>query len=145
MRGTTAALVVLSMLAFPSLSSAGDVKLAVAKIQVSFKLDPRLAGPTYGGDRWVSPPTYTGASAQNTVEAMARAVDAGGRPTKASVEWTSSDPDMVTASPPRGEQVKITVRRAGKSSLTVVSGGASRNLTVEAAQTKGVWHLSISQ
>jgi hypothetical protein len=135
------------MLAASSSSLASDEKAApaAARIQVAFKLDPRLSGPTYGGERWVSPPTYTGASAQDTVEARALAVDASRRPTKVTPEWTPSDPDMVTVSPPRGEQVKITVKRAGESSVTVKSGGASRKLVVKAVQTNGNWQVSISQ
>jgi hypothetical protein len=147
MRVTVALLVALSALAGPSPSLAADEKAppAAAKIQLTFKLDPRLAGPTYGGERWVSPPTYMGASGQDIVEAKASAVDASGKPTKASIEWKPSDPEMVAVSPPRGEQVKITVKRAGESSLTVKAGEASRKLTVKAAQAKGIWQVSINQ
>ncbi len=137
-------------LAVPSSSWAGDEKAAPAAaspttITFSFKLDPRLFGPTYGGERWVSPKTYTGASAQDTVEARALAVDAKGRPLKIDLEWTVSDPEMVTVSPPRGDQVKITAKREGESIVTVKSGGTSRKLTVKAVQTKGIWQVSISQ
>ena len=89
--------------------------------------------------------TYTGAGAQNTVETMARAVDARGRPTKSMVEWTPSDPELVTVSPSQGEHVKITAKRAGESSLIVKCGGVSRKLAVKAAQPNGVWQVSISQ
>lgn len=140
--------VVLSILtlAVPS-SPAADEKAgpAAAKILLVFKLDPRLAGPTYGGERWVSPPTYSGAAAQDTVEVRASAVDARGTPTKASIDWSPSDPEMVTVTPPRGEQVKIAVKRAGESSVTVKAGGASRKLTVKAAQKSGIWQVTISQ
>lgn len=147
MRIAVALLVALSALAGPSRSLAGEEKAppAAAKILVAFKLDPRLLGPTYGGERWVSPPTYSGAAAQDTVEARASAVDTGGKVVKVSPEWTASDPEMVTVSPPRGEQVKISVKRAGESSVTVRSGGASRKLVVKAVQTKGIWQVSITQ
>src|SRR5919108_3742072 len=36
--------------------SAASNNNAVKSIGISFKFDP---GPTYGGPRWVSPPTYT--------------------------------------------------------------------------------------
>ncbi|HEY6100913.1 MAG TPA: hypothetical protein VIW03_15855 [Anaeromyxobacter sp.] len=118
---------------------------APAALAVSFKLDPRLSGPTYGGERWVSPPTYTGASGQVTVEARALAADARGRPLKSAPEWTPSDPEMVAVSPPRGEQVRLTVKRAGESSVIVTSGGASRKLTVKAVQANGIWRVDVSQ
>lgn len=128
----------------------GDEKAAPAAasratVTFSFKLDPRLAGPTYGGERWVSPPTYTGASAQDTVDARAVAVDARGRPLRVDLEWTVSDPETVTVSPPRGERVKITVRRAGESVVTVRSGEVSRRLIVRSVETRGLRQVSISQ
>jgi len=138
------------MLAVPHSSSAADEKAtqtaaSPTTIAVSFKLDPRLSGPTYGGERWVSPPTYTGAAAQDTVEARAFAVDAQGRSTKVHAAWSASDPELVTVSPPRGEQVKITAKRAGQSSVTVTSGGASTKLIVKAVQKNGIWQVSISR
>jgi hypothetical protein len=93
----------------------------------------------------VSPSTYSGASAQRVVEARASAVTASGAPAKASVEWKVSDPEMVTVSPTRGDQVKITVKRVGESTVTVKSGAASRKLTITAAEPKGIWQVSIIQ
>lgn len=147
MPSTTAALIlVLSALAGPSPSFAGDGKAAAAaRLLVSFKLDPRLLGPTYGGERWVSPPTYSGAAAQDTVEARASAIGADGRPVKVTFEWTASDPDLVTVSPRHGEQVQIAVKRAGESAVTVTSGEASRKLVVKASRTNGIWQVSITQ
>lgn len=145
-------LVVVSVLtlAGPPQARAGDAQAAAAAvapavINVSFKLDPRVSGPTYGGERWVSPPTYTGASAQDTVEARARAIDARGRRVHAGVEWTSSDPGAVTVAPARGEQVRITARRTGESTVTVKSGAASRRLAVKIVQANGAWQVTITQ
>ena len=149
MRIAAAVLVTLSMLAGPWPSSAdekgGPAAAAARSITISFKLDPRLSGPTYGGERWVSPPTYTGASAQDAVEARASAFDAQGSPTKASLDWSPSDPEMVTVAPSRGEQVKITVRRAGESNVTVRSGGATRKLVVKVVERNGSRQVTISQ
>jgi hypothetical protein len=151
-RALAVSMVVLSLLALtgPSSSSAGDESVPRAAapptaITLSFKLDPRLAGPTYGGERWVSPKTYTGAGAQDTVEARARAVDAQGRPLKVNLEWTVADPELVTVSPPRGEQVRIAVKRVGQGTVTVKAGGTSRKLTVKVVETKGIRQVSISQ
>ena len=147
MRIAAALLVGLSMLAAPSPSSAGDEQApaAAARINLVFKLDPRLAGGTYGGERWVSPPIYTGASGQDVVEAKATAVDAKGRPANPSIDWKPSEPEMVTVSPPRGQQVKIAVKRAGESNVTVTSGGVSRKLVVKAEDKNGVRQLTITQ
>ncbi len=138
------------VLAVPHSSPAGDEKAAPvaaspATIAVSFKLDPRLSGPTYGGERWVSPPTYTGAAAQDTVEARAFAVDAQGRSTKVDAVWSASDPELLTVSPPRGDQVKITAKRVGQSNVTVTSGAASTKLIVKTVQKNGIRQVSISR
>jgi FKBP-type peptidyl-prolyl cis-trans isomerase FklB len=71
-------------------------------IKMSFKLDPRLTRGRYMGDRWVSPPTYTGVRQEGkeyAVEARAEGLDAKGRPMRISPEWIPSDPGMVTVSP----------------------------------------------
>ena len=94
---------------------------------------------------WVSPPTYTGAAAQDTVEARAFAVDPQGRSTKVNAVWSASDPELVTVSPPRGEQVKITAKRAGQSNVTVTSGGASTKLIVKTVDKNGIRQVSISR
>jgi hypothetical protein len=115
------------------------------RIQVVFKLDPRLSGPTYGGAHWVSPPTFHGAAAQDVVEARASAVDARGRRVKGSPRWKPSDPEMVTVTPLRGDRVAIAVRRGGESQVVVALGGAARTLNVKAARVDGAWQVSISQ
>jgi FKBP-type peptidyl-prolyl cis-trans isomerase len=102
----------------------------IAGIQVSFKLDPRLTQGQYMGERWVSPPTYT--TTLDTVEARVAGVDPKGSIGNISAKWIPSDPDMVTVSPGQGKEVKITVKRAGVSTLKVVSQGVSKALSVKA-------------
>jgi hypothetical protein len=109
-------------------------------------LDPRLQGGTYGGDVWVSPPTYVGATAQDTVQARAFVVDESGTPTGDVPDWTASSPDMVVVTPARGVEVTITVQRAGRSRVDVRARGLSRALVVEATASGGaIVQLQISQ
>ena len=143
-----AAVIALSMLtlAAPPRSWASDAKAPPATaITFSFKLDPRVLGPTYGGEHWVSPPTYTGARAQDAVETMARAVDARGAPVRTDPEWTVSDPELLTVSAPRGKRVTITAKRPGVSTVTVKAGGASRTFTFKAEKLDGSWRVTVSQ
>jgi len=121
---------------------------AASRIDFSFKLDPRLTSSLHMGERWVSPPTYSrvGEGARNVgVEARAHVFDGSGKALKASPTWRPSEPDMVQVSPDEGNQVEITVWRAGESKLTVNSGGASRTLTVKAAQHGGGYRVEIVQ
>lgn len=107
------------------------------EIEVFFKLDPRLTRGLYMGDRWVSPPTYMGAPQPGnefTVEAKAHGLSHG-VPVEISPQWVPSDPDMVTVSPGRGPEVKITVRRAGQSTLGVAAPGFFKTLVIKATRT----------
>ena len=117
----------------------------ITNIGISFKLDPRLQDSTYGGERWVSPLTFTGATAQDTVEARAQGVEGKGLPVKISPEWVSSDPEMVTVAPSQGDQVKITVHRAGESTLKVAAQGFSKELVVRAKYLGKFIQVEISQ
>lgn len=125
--------------------SAEEKTPALTDIQVSFKLDPRITQGLYMGERWVSPATYTGTSAQDTVEARVQGTDAKGRPVSISPKWIPADPEMVTVSPSQGSQVKITVKRAGESRLQVTSQGVSKELSVKAAVRNNVLQVEIAQ
>ena len=114
-------------------------------ITVTFKLDPRLSGGTYGGERWVSPPTYTGASAQDTIEARVGGTDAKGRPVRISATWTASDPEMVTVTPGQKNEFRITVKRTGECKLTVASQGVSKELVVKAKNLGNAIQVEITQ
>jgi FKBP-type peptidyl-prolyl cis-trans isomerase len=118
---------------------------AITNILVSFKLDPRLSGPTYGGDRWISPITYTGANGQDTIEARAHAIATNGAPTKLSIRWIPSDKELVTVAPGRDDQVKITVHRAGQSKIKLAAQGVSRELLVEGKLSGAYMLVTIKQ
>ncbi|HET8541873.1 MAG TPA: hypothetical protein VFL83_18490 [Anaeromyxobacter sp.] len=136
-------------IAGPARSSAADAAPAAAgtriDLQISFKLDPRLSGPTYGGERWISPRVYSGAAAQDTVHARAFAVDRVGRSVPVAAQWATSDPDLVTVSPRPGEQVAIVAKRVGEATVTVTHAGVARKLTVTAAERGGVLLVRIAQ
>jgi FKBP-type peptidyl-prolyl cis-trans isomerase FklB len=107
-------------------------KAAVTDIQLTFKRDPRMVDPFRGIGEWVTGNNYQGATAQDTVEARAEGINAAGKPMKISPEWSVSDVEMVTVSPSRGDDVKITVHKAGESKLKITYQGLSKELVVKA-------------
>jgi FKBP-type peptidyl-prolyl cis-trans isomerase FklB len=116
------------------------------EIVVSFKLDPRLMGGSYGQVGWITPQTYQGIRGQDTVEAKAGGLDAnGGAIAAISAEWIPEDPDMVTITPGEGGSVKITVRNPGQSSLKVVYGDLSKTLEIKAISENDLLRVEISQ
>ena len=119
-----------SVQASPAAASSAEASLT--GLVVSFKLDPRLSGGSYGGERWVSPPTYTGASGQDTVEARVEGTDVKGRSVNIIAEWIPENSEMVTVSPGQGKQVKITVHRVGESKLKVTADGVTKELLIKA-------------
>ena len=120
---------------------------ADAGIKVSFKLDPRLTQSMYMGERWVSPPTYTGVrdGKEITVDARAEVISASGKSTGIGPKWIPSDPEMVTVTPGQGNEVKITVLRAGQSSLKVTAPGLSRELSIKATLQGSSIQVNITQ
>ncbi|HSB82845.1 MAG TPA: hypothetical protein VLM91_29055 [Candidatus Methylomirabilis sp.] len=132
-------------LARQNTAQSNAVPPALTAINVVFKLDPRLSGPTYGGERWVSPPIFMGASAQDTVEARVEGVDARGRPVRITPRWTPGDPEMVEISPAEGSSVKIIVKRAGESTVEVASHGISKRLSIKAEYKGNALHVQLSQ
>ena len=121
---------------------------ALTGIAVSFKQDPRLTKGLYMGERWVSPPVYQPAVQEGktlTVEARVHGVDAKGNKMKITPKWTPSDPGMVAVTPGEGSEVKIAVKRAGKSTLKVAAPGASKELSIKATEEGDVLRVEITQ
>ena len=124
-------------------SSAGRPVTRAPGLSVYFKMDPRLTN-AYGGDRWVSPSTYTrvGNATSATIEARAQARGAGPQP---SLQWTASDPGMVQVSPDQGGAVTMTVTRAGTSVIHLTSRELTKELTVTAEMRNNALQVTISQ
>jgi hypothetical protein len=121
---------------------------AAGAIEVSFKLDPRVTKSLYMGERWVSGPAFSSASVPEgeaiTVEARARRPRAGVAG-KIGPTWIASDPEMVTITPVQGDYVKLTVRRAGESTVTVKHGGLSTAFAVKTVRQAGHWRVDLSK
>jgi hypothetical protein len=121
---------------------------ASTKIHVSFKLDPSVSGATYGGERWVSPQTYTTSpheGNETTVEARAEGVGLAGQVSRIQTSWTAEDPKMLSVSEGKGGVVAITVKRPGTSKLSVASAGLSKDLQVKASVKGKGLQVEISQ
>ena len=126
-------------------ASAGTPVTQSPGLSVLFKLDPRLTA-SYGGDRWVSPATYTrvGDATSAVIEARAQAQSSAAAKA-AAPEWTASDPEMVSVSPAKGAVVTITVKRAGTSTIQVASGEMRKELSVTAQSKDNALQVSITQ
>jgi hypothetical protein len=110
--------------------------LPLSDIKLDFKLDTRLTKSLYMGDRWVSPPTFTQVGIEHAnqviVEAVAYVLDAKGRPLNTTPRWVAAQPDAVAITRTQGNRVKLTVKRAGETTVEVVSQGLSRKLSIKA-------------
>jgi FKBP-type peptidyl-prolyl cis-trans isomerase FklB len=153
-RASFIAAVVFSLLFFLESSSAQSSQAktasaganAVAQIELTYKRDPRLVDPTRPGmGPIVVGPNYSGANAQDTVETMARVLDAKGQPLNVAPEWTPSDPEMVTITPAKGDHVKITVHRPGESRLKITAGEFSKELIIRASKVGQFINFQINQ
>jgi hypothetical protein len=121
---------------------------AAPAITVSFKLDSRLTRGLYMGDRWVSPPRYSPGSQPGTsytIDARAHRIGATGGRARIAPRWTPSDPDMVSVSPGEGHEVKITVQRAGESTIQVAWEGLSTTLAVKSAYQDGAIKVEVTR
>jgi FKBP-type peptidyl-prolyl cis-trans isomerase FklB len=112
--------------------AAAVAKTAVTGIQLTFKRDPRDVDPYRGIGLWSTAPVYTGAAAQDTVEVRAEGVDASGRSSKINPDWATSDADIVTVSPSKGDDVQVTVHMPGEAKVKITYGGASKEIVISA-------------
>lgn len=119
---------------------------AAGGLEVSFRLDPRITKGLYMGDRWVSQASYPSTTAPDVepITVPARASGGAGAAGKKSPSWTASNPEMVTIWPSQGGEVKLSVRSAGESTVTVKVGERSSSFTVKAAQNAEAWRVDLS-
>jgi hypothetical protein len=104
---------------------------AISDIRISFKLDARLSGPTYGSERWMATPTFS--AAFDPVHVKADGIGRRGAQTAIAPRWTAADSAMVTISPVEGAEVAISVKRAGQTTIEVSFGGVSRTLSIKSS------------
>jgi len=119
----------------------------VKSIGISFKFDP---GPTYGGPRWVSQPTYTTGMQTGTevsVDIKVDVVDAAGKAASVTPELTAADPETVVVSPISGSpnQYRISVKRNADSKLKVTAQGITKELVVKAKAAGAGYQVEITQ
>ncbi len=117
---------------------------SLRNVRVYFKLDPRITSGIYMGDRWVSPPTYAPGPQKGeeyTLQARVQGLNSWGNTIHLESEWSPKDPEMIVVSPPRGDEVTLTVRRAGQSAVKVVARGVVRELSIKA--TDGDYGLQV--
>jgi hypothetical protein len=123
--------------------------VALTGIEVSFKLDVQHAKGLTTGEGWISPPVslHTGPQTGTapTVEARGQVLDAKGQPVDISPEWIPADSEMVTVSPSRGNEVMITVRQAGQSTLQVTSQKIYKRLSIMAWYQDDALQVEISE
>ena len=121
----------LALLLFPGIvyaspPGAEPEPAVLSGLSVVFKLD--VLGGTYGGERWLSKPTFTSLVQPGTVgkvDVKVRGIDTRGNLVHVVPEWTAADPERITVTPrPKGE-FRITMKGPGVSRLTVASVEAS--------------------
>lgn len=122
---------------------------ALTDMKISFKVDPRVTGGMYMGDRWISPPTFVQVGLPDvkeiSIEARCEGLDAKGMPLAIKPQWIPADPEMVAVLPSTGNKVRIVVKRAGQSGLDVAFQGVSRKLSVKAVYNSNALQVEITQ
>jgi hypothetical protein len=119
-----------SLALFPAV----EVEAARPPVKIAFKLDTRVTGGLYMGDRWVTPATFIQLQDGPKMIVSARS--------RNDVSWIPADPSMVSVTPSVGRLVNITVNRAGETTMT--AGGVLLAIKAEQA-ADGVLKVQIKQ
>jgi len=121
---------------------------SIVEIRIFFKLDSRLLGPTYGGERWVSPATYGPIHSSDktyAVEIRAEALDKDGKSLPVDFEWTPENPEMITVLQGQDGQVTMTIQNIGESHVKVTTQNSSKSLLIKAQYANNGLQVEISQ
>ena len=125
---------VVALGAASSLAVVASTQAVAANPKIAFKLDPRVTGGLYMGDRWVAASNFI------QVQNGARLVVAAKGPQGA--RWVAADSSMVTVTPVADDEVRITINRAGQTTMT--AAGNLLTIKAEPAAVKGL-KVQISQ
>ena len=128
-------LVVVALSAASSLAVVASTQAVAEEPKIAFKLDPRVTGGLYMGDRWVA------ASKFIQVQDGARLIVAAKGPQGAS--WVAADSSMVTVTPVTDREVRLTINRAGETTMT--AAGKVLTIKAEPAAAQGLLKVQISQ
>lgn len=131
----------------PAWSESSGAGGTITALQVQLKVQGVTKENFYMGDVWVAPAKFSDVQVGTQYVGFARAsgLDNEGNTVDLSPEWLPSDPAMVEIAPNPGQQVKLTVLKAGESSLTVTSGPVSKKLGIKASRRDGAMYVEISQ
>ena len=128
-------LAVMTLTAAASLAVVASMQAAAGESKLAFKLDPRLTNSLYMGDRWVTATTFT------QVQQGAKLTVAAKGPQGTS--WVAADSSMVTVTPVTDREVRITINRAGQTTMT--AAGKVLTIKAEPAADPRLLKVQISQ
>ena len=128
-------LAVVALSAASSLAVVASTQAIAGEPKIAFKLDPRVTGGLYMGDRWVVASKFT------QVQDGSRLTVAAKGPQGAS--WVAADPSMVTVTPVTDREVRLTINRVGETTMT--AAGQVLTIKAEPAAAQGLLKVQISQ
>ena len=124
-----------------------DAGVTITALKVELKVQSITKENFFMGEVWVSPAKFTDIQNGKHYVGYARAVgrDVEGNTLDLSPEWRPSDPTMVRVTPRSGHRVKLTVVKAGESTVMATANQISKQLVIKAAYRDGAMYVEISQ
>jgi hypothetical protein len=131
----------------PAWGKSPDAGVTITALQVELKVQSITKENFFMGEVWVSPAKFTDVQNGKHYVGYARAVgrDVEGNTLDLSPEWRPSDPTMVRVAPRSGHRVRLTVVKAGESTVMATANQISKQLVIKAAYRDGAMHVEISQ
>lgn len=119
----------------------------ITAIQLELKVTSITKENFFMGEVWVAPAKFTDVQMGKQYVGYVRAsgLDPEGTKVDLSPAWHPSDPAMVQIAPNPGHKVKLTVLKAGESSVMATAGPFSKELAIKAAYRDGAMYVEISQ